>query len=166
MAYSLLRILDAEGSKVGTRTVENGSEINRHSRASAIAMDSRKSSCANRGPRQWLSYRGGGEIGSEVASYTKGDSRFDRLAHAAYTPGQSRLGDFDMLFIHNDVVQQVLTIEDAIRSQEEAFLGLITRDSVHRTRIDIYVPASGKMATSAGERWRAPARRWVSMRSE
>jgi alanine dehydrogenase len=46
-----------------------------------------------------------------------------------------------MLFIHNDVVQRVLTIEDAIRTQEEAFLGLISRDSVHRTRIDIYVPA-------------------------
>ena len=46
-----------------------------------------------------------------------------------------------MLFIHNDVVQQVLTIDDTIRAQEEAFKGLLTRDSVHRTRIDIYVPA-------------------------
>jgi hypothetical protein len=67
-----------------------------------------------------------------------------------------------MLFIHNDVVQQVLTIEDAIRSQEEAFLGLITRDSVHRTRIDIYVPAEREDGYFRWGRWRARARRLAS----
>jgi alanine dehydrogenase len=45
-----------------------------------------------------------------------------------------------VLLINNDVVKQVLTIDETIRAQEEAFLGLITRDSVHRTRIDVYVP--------------------------
>lgn len=45
-----------------------------------------------------------------------------------------------MLLINNDVVKQVLNIDETIRAQEEAFLGLITRDSVHRSRIDVYVP--------------------------
>ena len=45
-----------------------------------------------------------------------------------------------MLFIHNDVVQEVLTMAECISSQEEAFLGLVTGDSVHRGRIDVMAP--------------------------
>ena len=45
-----------------------------------------------------------------------------------------------MLFIDNPTVEKVLTMEDCIDAIEEAFKGLLTRESVHRTRIDIYVP--------------------------
>lgn len=45
-----------------------------------------------------------------------------------------------MLFIDNDTVRRVLSISDVIESQEEVFKGLLTRDSVHRGRIDVYVP--------------------------
>jgi alanine dehydrogenase len=45
-----------------------------------------------------------------------------------------------MLLIDNPTVEKVLTMDDCIRTQEEAFLGLLTHDSVHRSRIDIYVP--------------------------
>ncbi len=45
-----------------------------------------------------------------------------------------------MLFIGNEVCKRVLTMDECIRFQEEAFLGMLTRDSVHRTRIDVYVP--------------------------
>jgi alanine dehydrogenase len=44
------------------------------------------------------------------------------------------------LFINNDDVKQVLTMDECIRTQEEAFRGLLTRESVHRSRIDVYVP--------------------------
>lgn len=45
-----------------------------------------------------------------------------------------------MLFIDNPTVEQVLTMKDCIDAIEEAFKGLMTRESVHRGRIDIYVP--------------------------
>lgn len=45
-----------------------------------------------------------------------------------------------VLFINNDDVKQVLTMDECIRTQEEAFRGLLTRESVHRSRIDLYVP--------------------------
>lgn len=45
-----------------------------------------------------------------------------------------------MLFIDNETVKQVLSMDECIRAQEEAFRGLLTRDSVHRSRIDVYVP--------------------------
>jgi alanine dehydrogenase len=45
-----------------------------------------------------------------------------------------------MLIINNDVVSQLLTMEDCIRVQEEAFQKLPTGRSIHRPRIDVYVP--------------------------
>ena len=45
-----------------------------------------------------------------------------------------------MLLIDNPTVEKVLTMDECIRTQEEAFLGLLSHDSVHRTRIDVYVP--------------------------
>ena len=45
-----------------------------------------------------------------------------------------------VLFLNNDDVQKVLRMDDCIRTQEEAFRGLLTHDSVHRPRIDVYVP--------------------------
>ena len=45
-----------------------------------------------------------------------------------------------MLFINNDVVRQVLNIGDAINSQDTAFRGLVDGGSIHRPRIDVYVP--------------------------
>ena len=45
-----------------------------------------------------------------------------------------------MLFIDNETVRQVLTIKDAIDSQDRAFRGLVDGGSIHRPRIDVYVP--------------------------
>ena len=45
-----------------------------------------------------------------------------------------------MLLIDNETVHKVLAMDECIRTQEEAFLGLLTKESVHRSRIDIYVP--------------------------
>src|SRR5260370_15881474 len=48
--------------------------------------------------------------------------------------------NFDMLIINNDVVSRLLTMEDCIRVQEEAFRKLPTGGSIHRPRIDMYAP--------------------------
>src|SRR2546430_1173876 len=45
-----------------------------------------------------------------------------------------------MLLIDNPTVEKVLTMRDCIDIQERAFLGLPGGASVHRPRIDVYVP--------------------------
>lgn len=45
-----------------------------------------------------------------------------------------------MLFIHNDVVRQILTMKECIEAQETAFRQLETGESMHRPRIDMYIP--------------------------
>ncbi len=45
-----------------------------------------------------------------------------------------------MLRIDNGVVRKVLSMDECIQVQDEAFRGLITGDSIHRPRIDVYVP--------------------------
>ena len=45
-----------------------------------------------------------------------------------------------MLFIDNETVRQVLTIDDTINSLDTAFRGLVDGGSIHRPRIDVYVP--------------------------
>lgn len=45
-----------------------------------------------------------------------------------------------MLIIGNDVVTQILTMEDCIRVQEEAFKDLAAGHAMHRPRIDMYMP--------------------------
>ena len=45
-----------------------------------------------------------------------------------------------MLLIDNDVVSQILTMEDCIRVQEEAFKKLPEGGAIHRPRIDMYFP--------------------------
>jgi alanine dehydrogenase len=45
-----------------------------------------------------------------------------------------------MLFIHNDVVAQVLTMRECIDAQETAFAQMPTGGAVHRPRLDMYVP--------------------------
>lgn len=45
-----------------------------------------------------------------------------------------------MLFIHNDVVEQVLSMKECIEIQEAAFKGLETGAAIHRPRIDMYAP--------------------------
>ena len=47
-----------------------------------------------------------------------------------------------MLFIHNDVVEQVLTMEDAIACLERAFRQLVEGTATHRPRCDMYAPSS------------------------
>jgi len=45
-----------------------------------------------------------------------------------------------VLLIDNAVVEQVLTMEGCIESQEEALKGLLTGDAINRPRFDLYVP--------------------------
>ena len=45
-----------------------------------------------------------------------------------------------MLIINNDLVSQLLTMDDCIRVQEEAFKKLPTGGAIHRPRIDMYFP--------------------------
>ncbi|MGA7538479.1 MAG: hypothetical protein WBW93_06900 [Steroidobacteraceae bacterium] len=45
-----------------------------------------------------------------------------------------------MLIIDNDTVSRLLTMEDCIRVQEEAFRKLPTGGAIHRPRIDVYFP--------------------------
>jgi ornithine cyclodeaminase/alanine dehydrogenase-like protein (mu-crystallin family) len=46
------------------------------------------------------------------------------------------------LFINNDVVSQVLTIEDTISALEQSYRGIATGEAVCRPRIDIRIPTS------------------------
>jgi len=45
-----------------------------------------------------------------------------------------------MLIIDNELVARLLTMEDCIRVQEEAFRKLPTGEAIHRPRIDMYFP--------------------------
>ena len=45
-----------------------------------------------------------------------------------------------MLIINNELVSQLLTMQDCIRVQEEAFKKLPTGGAIHRPRIDMYFP--------------------------
>ena len=45
-----------------------------------------------------------------------------------------------MLFIDNEAVRKVLTISDTIEALDTAFRGLADGASIHRPRIDVYVP--------------------------
>lgn len=45
-----------------------------------------------------------------------------------------------MLFIHNDVVEQVLTMRECIDAQDRAFRQFATGDAVQRPRSDVYAP--------------------------
>lgn len=45
-----------------------------------------------------------------------------------------------MLMLDNDVVKQILPIKACIESQERAFRGILTGNSVNRPRLDMYVP--------------------------
>jgi len=46
------------------------------------------------------------------------------------------------LFINNDDVAKVLTIEDTIAALEESYRQLVTKESVCRPRVDIQIPTS------------------------
>ena len=45
-----------------------------------------------------------------------------------------------MLIINNELVSELLSMEDCIRVQEEAFRKLPTGGAIHRPRIDMYFP--------------------------
>ncbi len=45
-----------------------------------------------------------------------------------------------MLIINNDLVAQVLTMDECIRAQEEAFKKIPTGGAAHRPRVDMYFP--------------------------
>ncbi|MEE8515465.1 MAG: ornithine cyclodeaminase family protein, partial [Alphaproteobacteria bacterium] len=46
------------------------------------------------------------------------------------------------LFINNDDVAKVLTIEDTMAALEESYRQLVTKESVCRPRVDIQIPTS------------------------
>ena len=46
-----------------------------------------------------------------------------------------------MLFIDNATVERLLPMDECIDAQDYAFRGLPTGESVHRPRIDLYMPA-------------------------
>ncbi len=46
-----------------------------------------------------------------------------------------------MLLIDNETVHRVLSMPDCIDAQDKAFRGLPSRASVHRPRVDVYVPS-------------------------
>jgi ornithine cyclodeaminase/alanine dehydrogenase-like protein (mu-crystallin family) len=48
------------------------------------------------------------------------------------------------LFINNEVVAKVLTMEDTIKALEESYRQLVSKDSVCRPRVDIQIPTSDK----------------------
>ncbi len=62
-----------------------------------------------------------------------------------------------MLFIDNETVSQVLKISDTIDSLDKAFRGLVDGGSIHRPRIDVYVPPVARMTITAGAPWKAQA---------
>ena len=45
-----------------------------------------------------------------------------------------------MLFIHYEVVEEILNMEDCIAAQEQAFRDLAEGKATHRPRSDIYAP--------------------------
>ena len=45
-----------------------------------------------------------------------------------------------MLIINNDLVEQILTMKDCIKAQEDAFLQIPEGGAIHRPRIDMYMP--------------------------
>jgi ornithine cyclodeaminase/alanine dehydrogenase-like protein (mu-crystallin family) len=45
-----------------------------------------------------------------------------------------------VLILNNEIVQKVLTMDECVRAQDEAFRGLVTGDSVVRPLTDVYVP--------------------------
>lgn len=46
-----------------------------------------------------------------------------------------------MLFIHNEVVDRILSMKECVEVQEAAFRALETGAAIHRPRIDMYAPA-------------------------
>lgn len=46
-----------------------------------------------------------------------------------------------MLFIHNDIVERVLSMKECIEVQEKAFKALEIGRAIHRPRIDMYAPS-------------------------
>jgi alanine dehydrogenase len=45
-----------------------------------------------------------------------------------------------LLVINNEIVAEVLTMQDCISAQEEAFKQLPSGGAIHRPRIDMYMP--------------------------
>ncbi|MFM1814769.1 MAG: Ornithine cyclodeaminase 2 [Pseudomonadota bacterium] len=49
-----------------------------------------------------------------------------------------------MLFLHNDMIEKLLTIKECIDVQEEAFMAMEDGQAIHRPRIDMYTPSKPK----------------------
>jgi alanine dehydrogenase len=60
-----------------------------------------------------------------------------------------------MLLINNELVSQLLTMDDCIRVQEEAFRKLATGGAIHRPRIDMYFPCERADGYFRGAPWKA-----------
>jgi len=55
-----------------------------------------------------------------------------------------------VLFIHNDIVDRILSMKECIEIQEEAFKALESGSAIHRPRIDMYTPTE---RTNGYYRW-------------
>src|SRR5687768_3019208 len=58
----------------------------------------------------------------------------------AFSARRSHSKGVVMLFIDAETVRKILPMSEVISAQEEVFRGLLTHDSIHRGRIDMYVP--------------------------
>jgi hypothetical protein len=74
--------------------------------------------------------------------FTWGGVRETRgLDHQRWYDDLQRQGwSHDMLLINNELVSELLTMEDCIRVQEDAFRKLPVGAAIHRPRIDMYFP--------------------------
>ena len=61
-----------------------------------------------------------------------------------------------MLVINNELVAELLTMNDCIRVQEEAFRKLPSGGAIHRPRIDMYVPTEREDGYFRWAPWKAP----------
>lgn len=51
-----------------------------------------------------------------------------------------------MLVIDNDLVKRLLTVEECIQLQEDAFKKIPAGGAIHRPRIDMYIPPTVRIA--------------------
>ena len=46
-----------------------------------------------------------------------------------------------MIFLHNEMIEQLLTVKECIEVQEQAFMAMEDGQAIHRPRIDMYTPS-------------------------
>ena len=68
-----------------------------------------------------------------------------------------------MLFIHNDMVEEILNMEDCIAAQEQAFRDLAEGKATHRPLPTFMHLVNVRMGITVGVQWKAaPGATWRS----